>query len=88
MLCNAFSPELLEQYLLDKLSEEECKKLERHLPTCKACVDRLAELDGFISTIRTAFLSADTTGERTSSKGRTKAPAADIPPSVLSRYIC
>lgn len=91
MGCN-ISRELLEQYRLDQLSEDECVKLEMHIPDCEACIDQLSEIDAVISLVHiaftTEFLSEDPARQPSLSEDRPQAPKTRVPSSIQSRYVC
>jgi anti-sigma factor ChrR (cupin superfamily) len=46
--------DVLEQYAMDKLSEAEAVPVEEHLLVCQGCRERLALLDDFVRSIRSA----------------------------------
>jgi anti-sigma factor RsiW len=49
--------EVLEQYSLGTLPEEEAERLEEHLLICQECRDRLEETDAFVEATRGAALA-------------------------------
>ena len=53
--CSHSTDEVLEQYSLVWLSEEETARLEEHLLICADCRQRLEEIDEFVRAIRQAL---------------------------------
>jgi len=45
----------LELYAMDRLSESEAAPVEEHLLVCYLCQDRLAEIDRFLTDLRSAL---------------------------------
>lgn len=52
-----FPDDVLENYAMGKLSDQESEPLEEHLLLCSVCQERLEELDGFVQTIKTALVN-------------------------------
>jgi len=46
--------EALEQYAMGKLSEADAEPLEEHLLFCQRCCERVAFLDNFVKSMRSA----------------------------------
>jgi len=51
---NHIAEDVLEQYAMAKLSEVEVVPVEEHLLICEGCRERLAWLDDFVGSIRSA----------------------------------
>jgi hypothetical protein len=49
------SDDVLEQYSLDRLEEQELAAVEEHLLLCESCRDRLEGIDAFVASMRTAL---------------------------------
>ena len=50
-----FPDDLLENYAMGKLSDQESEPVEEHLLLCSVCQERLDNLDDFIQVIKTAL---------------------------------
>jgi anti-sigma factor ChrR (cupin superfamily) len=51
---NHIAEDVLEQFVMAKLSEAEVVPVEEHLLICQRCCERVAWLDGFVGSIRSA----------------------------------
>ena len=49
------SNDVLEQYAMDRLSEEETASLEEHLLVCAACQEQQREMDDYVRAMRQAL---------------------------------
>jgi anti-sigma factor RsiW len=56
---NHFADDVLEEFALGRLDALQAAALERHLPVCPRCSERLAWLNGFAESIRSAATSSD-----------------------------
>lgn len=50
-----FPDDLLENYAMGKLSDQESEPVEEHLLLCSACQERLDDLDDFIRVMKNAL---------------------------------
>jgi anti-sigma factor RsiW len=58
---NHIAEDVLESYVMVRLSDAEIAAVEEHLLICQACRERLERLDDFVGSIRSA--AAATAGE-------------------------
>jgi len=50
-----FPDDILENYAMGKLSDQESEPVEEHLLLCSVCQERLDELDDFVQAIKIAL---------------------------------